>query len=616
MKQANKTKTNPDKRKSFLRHKFTLKSATIFFGSLWLMTMLFFLAIVIVGTNFFQTTVDKGPLQGDIWGIVMVLDILGGIGFFLIFSMLLTALSMRSNDPDKKKSSFVRKLINFFLFFIYLGILPLYLLLRVWQLKKWLAWLKNIKNSSKKISLKSLGKKLAISLPILLFLLPVWAVGYFSVGAIVADELGLVPYQMDIVGTGSMHPTFPKGDGKDPKELAKQVVGRQNMFNYPNGFVFSGKRYFGHTITRGDIITVEDEKTRKATEETYGDPSGWLKRVVAVAGDTLELRDGIFYLNGEPQKEPYVARARSTFGQSFLQECQQVTVPDNSVFIMGDNRTGSRDSRDVGFFSINDIKSVYPFTKQAENLSQNWHDTTNDLEESARIKLNKEEYVEKLNQKREEEGLKPLKYNEKLELSAEKRGAKILEHNDFSFEATASGYTMEKAIREVGYYNTFWGEAPSNGYYEASELLDYQLEFPESKTFVFDKRFQEIGIAEVQGEINGCPAHVIVQHFGGYVPPNYSASDIQSWEDALGSLRNIQPSWNNLKNSGDFYNRHKEKIDRLNQIIDIRINRMTDIVGTMKANRWLNAEQNAFANSGDMALYKEQEELATFLNSQ
>lgn len=77
MKQANKTKTNTDKGKSFLRHKFTLKSATIFFGSLWLMTMLFFLAIVIVGTNFFQTTVDKGPLQGDIWGIVMVLDILG-----------------------------------------------------------------------------------------------------------------------------------------------------------------------------------------------------------------------------------------------------------------------------------------------------------------------------------------------------------------------------------------------------------------------------------------------------------------------------------------------------------------------------------------------------------
>ncbi len=578
--------------------------------------MLLFLAIVAVGTNFFQTTIDNGPLPEDIWGMAMVLDILAGIGSFLIFSMLLTALSMRSDKPSKKKPSFLNKVYKFFLFFFYLGILPLYLLLRVWQPKKWFVWLKNTKNSSKKIAIKSLGKKLAISFSILLFLLPIWILGYLSVGAITASELGFIPYQIDIAGTGSMHPTFPKGDGKDPKELAKQVVGRQNMFNYPNGFVFSGKRYFGHTITRGDIITVEDEKTRKATEETYGDPSGWLKRVVAVAGDTLELRDGIFYLNGEPQKEPYVARARSTFGQTFLQECQQVTVPDNSVFIMGDNRTGSRDSRDVGFFNIDDIKSVYPFTKQAENLSQNWHDTTNDLEESARIKLNKEEYVEKLNQKREEEGLKPLKYNEKLELSAEKRGAKILEFNDFSFEATASGYTMEKAIREVGYYNTFWGEAPSNGYYEATELLDYQLEFPESKAFVFDKRFQEIGIAEVQGEINGCPAHVIVQHFGGYVPPNYSVADIQSWEEALGSLRSIQPSWNSLKNSGDFYNRHKEKIDRLNQIIDIRMNRMTDIVGTMKANKWFNVEQKTFASSGDSALFKEQEELATFLNNQ
>lgn len=588
----------------------------MFFGLIWLVTILVFLFYIVVGTNFFQTTVNEGQLQSDVWIIVLIVDILVGIGSFLVFVVLLTVKMMRKKDHKKQKKSLVRKLINFILFFIYLAILPIYLLIKIWKPKKFILFIKNIKRNLNKKTFVLFLKKSFISLPILLILLPIWAVGYFSVGTLTAEQLGLIAHNTSISGTGSMYPTFPKGEGKDPIELANQIVSTQGMFPYPNGLVLFGNRYFGHEIQRGDIVIVEDDKTRKITEEVYGDPSGWVKRVIAVGGDTLEIRDGIVYLNGEPQKEPYVARARSTFGESFLQECQQVTVPEKSVFVMGDNRTGSGDSREVGFFSIDDIDYALPWKNQEKDLSQNWHDTTNDLEESSRIKLNKEEYLEKLNKKREEEDLKPLKYNEKLEQSAQKRGEAILEYDDFSFEATASGYTMEKAIQEVGYYNTFWGEVPSNGYYEAQELLDNQFEFPESKSFILDKRFQEIGIAEVLGETNGCPAHVIVQHFGGYIPPNYSSSDIQSWESALGSLRNVQPSWNDLKNSGDYYNRNKEKIDRINQIIDTRINRINDIVGTMKANKWFSSAQRAYVESGDMNLYNEQQDLATFLNAQ
>jgi len=616
MKRKTKTKSVSAHKKSFFKYKFTLKSAMIFFGSLWLITILVFLFYLTIGTNFFQTTVDKGPLQADVWFIVLIIDVLAGIGAFLVFVMLLTAMTMRKKDHKKEKTSLLKKLVNFILFFVYLAILPLYFLLKIWKPIKLISFIKNIKRNLKKKTFVLFIKKILLSLPILIILLPVWVVGYFTAGTLAAEQLGLITHSTLISGTGSMHPSFPKGEGKDPIELSNQIVSTQGMFPYPNGLVLFGKRYFGHEIQRGDIVIIEDDKTRKITEEMYGEPTGWVKRVIAVEGDAIEIRDGIVYLNSEPQKEIYIARARSTFVQAFLQECQQIIVPENSVFVMGDNRTGSGDSREVGFFSINDINHVLPWKNQEKDLSQNWRDASNDLKESARIKLNKEKYLEILNQKREDEGLKPLKYNDKLELSAEKRGEAILKFNDFSFEATASGYTMEKAIREVGYYNTFWGEAPSIGYYEASELLDYQLEFPESKKFIFDNRFQEVGIAEVKGEINGCPAHVIVQHFGGYVPPNYSASDIQSWEDSLGALRSIQPGWSNLKNSGNFYNQHKDKIDRINQIIDIRINRIGDIVGAMRANKWFNAEQRAYVESGDMALFREQEELATFLNSQ
>lgn len=69
-----------------------------------------------------------------------------------------------------------------------------------------------------------------------------------------------------------------------------------------------------------------------------------VKRVIGVPGDTLEIRRGVLWLNGERLEEPYLLRpmsARESFGP--------VTVPSNSYFVMGDNRSNSYDSRHWGF---------------------------------------------------------------------------------------------------------------------------------------------------------------------------------------------------------------------------------------------------------------------------
>ena len=60
--------------------------------------------------------------------------------------------------------------------------------------------------------------------------------------------------------------------------------------------------------------------------------------------------------------------------------------------------------------------------------------------------------------------------------------------------------------------------------------FENQFEFPNTKKFLLESDYQEIGIAEVEGMINGCPAQVIVQHFAGYKPPNYSQLVISSWK--------------------------------------------------------------------------------------
>jgi signal peptidase I len=90
-----------------------------------------------------------------------------------------------------------------------------------------------------------------------------------------------------------------------------------------------------------------------------------VKRVIAVGGDELDLRDGNVYLNGTRLDEPYLPEGTETqpafWNQGDL--TYPVKVPKGALFVMGDNRGGSADSRysSVGFISENDILGMVLF---------------------------------------------------------------------------------------------------------------------------------------------------------------------------------------------------------------------------------------------------------------
>lgn len=88
-----------------------------------------------------------------------------------------------------------------------------------------------------------------------------------------------------------------------------------------------------HSPKRGDVIVF------RSVEEEGQD---LIKRVIGVPGDTVEMRDGVVYLNGEPLDERgYIPAPGST-------TMDPVTIPEGRYWVMGDNRTESYDSRDFG----------------------------------------------------------------------------------------------------------------------------------------------------------------------------------------------------------------------------------------------------------------------------
>lgn len=114
------------------------------------------------------------------------------------------------------------------------------------------------------------------------------------------------------------------------------------------------------TVTRGETVLlwhVPRPSGRLAGSlVAFRDPRSdaiLIKRVAADAGQAFEILDGVVTVDGVPRREPYV-NPRRTDGTFF----PRVVVPPGHVFVLGDNRTASVDSRDYGPIPVNAITAT------------------------------------------------------------------------------------------------------------------------------------------------------------------------------------------------------------------------------------------------------------------
>lgn len=427
----------------------------------------------------------------------------------------------------------------------------------------------------------------------------------------ISKLMGLRTIPVPVAGTGSMYPSlfWSKEEG-GPEDENKKVVEEYrttpHLYLRYDGITLFNHTFFKRSIGYGDMVAFKNEKTIEILKNQDKDSSaGFIKRVIGLPGDIVELRDGFVYKNNELISEPYISSPRSTYGGEGIKDCSRIVIPANSYLVLGDNRKVSSDSRsELGLIHEADILYILPYNEQQIYKSL-WRDTAKDNELVGQPTLSASEFIGLVNEVRAARGIAKLKLAHGLASSSVVRGEKLLSDPQTS-------YGMKQSIAAAGYSNIILGEFVSYGHFSAKELLENLLFNPSTTKQILSKDFSDIGVSDISRDIDGCPTQIIVGHLGGYIPATYDSVTMDSWQSLKDNLLTILPSWESARS---YNNIDQDKLSSLLVIIKRRLSLAEEVVSVMEKRAWLSDDQVSRIKNDD-ADAKNAETLSKELNKE
>lgn len=164
---------------------------------------------------------------------------------------------------------------------------------------------------------------------------------------VVLTSIGIILYLF------VLSPNEVDGPSMEPSFYTKEIYFANRVVQWLNETPIGEAT--GFSYKRGDAVVLQ----------VPGYPQ-FIKRIIALPGDKIAIRDGSVYLNDQLISEDYLPPALYTRGGDFLEDGgESQIVPPGSVFVMGDNRPVSYDSRFLGFIRNDWLKGkvflrVYP----------------------------------------------------------------------------------------------------------------------------------------------------------------------------------------------------------------------------------------------------------------
>lgn len=161
---------------------------------------------------------------------------------------------------------------------------------------------------------------------------------------------------------------IPSGSMKETLQIGDHIL--VNKFIYGVKLPFVDKTIIPiKEPKRGDIVVFKFPL----------DPDkDFIKRVIGVAGDVIKIRNKKLYVNGELQNHPFAMYTDPHIFQGKLQPRDNlgpITVPPDSLFVMGDNRDNSHDSRFWGFVNLTAVKGkafIIYWSWNSEDFGVRW----------------------------------------------------------------------------------------------------------------------------------------------------------------------------------------------------------------------------------------------------